>query len=76
MLDQWYITVTPKKYKELAQKIFDNQADNLWFIGTVGLSNSLIVAKNYIKNFPSKCYWGDDTSWWYAADGVQWYIEK
>jgi peptide/nickel transport system substrate-binding protein len=76
MLDQWYITVTPKKYKELAQKIWDNQADNLWLIGTVGLLNCPVVSKNYIKNFPSKCYWGDDTSWWYAADGVQWYIEK
>jgi len=76
LLDQWYITVTPTKYKEIAQKIWDNQASNLWLIGTVGLSKNPIVAKNYIKNFPSKCYWGDDTSWWLATDPIQWYIEK
>ncbi len=76
LLNQWYVTVTPTKYKEIAQKIWDNQASNLWIIGTVGLPNRPIVAKNYIKNFPSKCYWGDDTSWWLAADPIQWYIEK
>jgi len=76
MLDQWYITVTPKKYKELAQQIWDNQASNLWLIGTVGLEVRPVVAKNSLKNFPNKCYWGDDTSWWLAADPIQWYIEK
>ncbi len=76
LLDQWYVTVDPVEYQKIAHKIWDNQADNLWVIGTVGLENRPVVAKNYIKNFPSRCYWGDDTSWWLAADPIQWYIEK
>lgn len=76
LLDQWYVTVDPVEYQEIARKIWDNQARNLWLIGTVGLPKRPIVAKNYIQNFPSICYWGDDTSWWLAADPIQWYIEK
>ncbi|MGQ9631811.1 MAG: ABC transporter substrate-binding protein [bacterium] len=75
-MDKWYSATSDEEYMALARRIWDNQARNLWIIGTVGLPKRPIVAQKYIKNFPDKCFWGDDTSWWLSADGTQWYLEK
>jgi peptide/nickel transport system substrate-binding protein len=43
-----------REYARLMQRAFDNQAENLFAIGTVGLVPNLIVAKNYVRNVPRR----------------------
>jgi peptide/nickel transport system substrate-binding protein len=55
----WYndTTTIPNyspEYNELATKLLDYNAEHTLFIGTVGLVPYLIVAKNYVKNVPTK----------------------
>jgi len=40
------------EYTSLSQKAFDLHAENLWFIGTVGYSPVVVVAKNTLGNVP------------------------
>lgn len=50
-IQEWQATpMGSKKYMEIAQKIFDFHARNIWIIGTIGMAPSPVVAKRYLKN--------------------------
>ncbi len=54
-VDKWMATpYGSKEYRELAEKIFDFHAENVFIIGTVGLTPWVWVAKNYVGNVPMK----------------------
>lgn len=76
MLREWYTVESEEDYMRLAEEIWDNQAENLWVIGTVGLAGRPMVAQNAIGNFPEERFWGDDTSWWRTASPEQWYLDR
>ena len=53
------------EYNETVSEIMDMQAENLFWIGTVGLVPDLIVAKNDVKNvFTEYAFW---MAWWGVA---------
>ena len=74
--NQWHLAITDKKYFELAQKLWDIQAENLFLIGTVGDAKIPIIVKNKIRNVPKEMYWSDDFRFWYSARYEQFYIEE
>ncbi|NLV92421.1 MAG: ABC transporter substrate-binding protein [Firmicutes bacterium] len=71
----WYTVESDAEYQEIAERIWDNQAENLWILGTVGLSQRPIVAANRLHNFPEHMPWGDDMSWWRITYPEQWFIK-
>ncbi len=50
------------RQKELAQKILQSNADNLWTIGTIGAVPHPIIVHNDLRNFPEEGLWGWDTT--------------
>ena len=71
----WYTVETEEDYQRLADEIWSSQAENLWIIGTVGLSQRPIVSSNRLHNFPETRPWGDDMGWWRIAYPEQWFIK-
>jgi len=77
LIDEWQTTLMgSKEYKQLAQKVFDTFAENIWIIGTVGLAKRPIVVKNYLRNLPEKAYFGCDNDWWAGFLAEQWFLKK
>ncbi len=72
---RWYSVTSNEEYLQVAEEIWENQAENLWIVGTVGLSRHPILKSNRLHNFPEECPWGDDMSWWRIAFPEQWYIK-
>ncbi len=72
---RWYNARSEEEYLQIAEEIWDNQAENLWIIGTVGLSRHPILKSNRLHNFPEECPWGDDMSWWRIAYPELWYLK-
>ena len=72
---RWYNARNEEEYLQIAEEIWDNQAENLWIIGTVGLSRHPILKSNRLHNFPEECPWGDDMSWWRIAYPELWYLK-
>lgn len=67
------------EYIELGQKIFDFHAENVWSIGTVGLSAALFIQSRDLKNVPlwdgiAWSAWGSMYSQPYLHE--QWFLER
>jgi peptide/nickel transport system substrate-binding protein len=55
VLNEWFVqrqstALGSKEYMELSQKIYDFHAENVWIIGTVGMSPKILIAKNNLRN--------------------------
>jgi len=77
-IDEWltYPPGTPK-YIELAQKIFDWYAENLWEIGLVGMAKRPVILNKNLKNARLEGgLLGWDTDYQESYLPVQWYFEK
>ncbi len=56
-IERWkkiLISGSEEEIIRLAKEILQSQADNLWTIGTVGLSPKPVVVKNYMRNVPEE----------------------
>jgi peptide/nickel transport system substrate-binding protein len=57
VVDSWRsVPYGSKEYVEIAEKIFDFQAENVFHIGTVGMAPLLYIAKNNVGNVPEKAW--------------------
>jgi len=60
---------------ELGKKILRSHAENLWTIGTLGLSPKPVVVHNSLHNIPVRGYWGWDNRWTLPYHPETWFIE-
>jgi len=75
--DSWHLATTDEEYFERAQRVWDLQAEHLFYIGTVAFPKLPVVISNKLGNTPinTDIPHGDDTNWWGALRGVTWYIK-
>jgi len=70
--------VTPEDEKriELCKKFLQLQAENLWIIGTVGLSPHPLIVNKHLRNVPENGHWCWETQWMTTRDPEQFFFEK
>ena len=70
--------VEPDKTKriELGKKILNEQAENLWCIGTVGKVPYPIIINENLGNFPEDGIGVWDTVWTMSRDPEQFFFEN
>lgn len=61
---------------EAGTKIMEAQAENLWTIGTVGLTPWPVLTSNKLKNIPKKGFWTDDLQRFVPFYPSQFYLEE
>lgn len=76
LMDEWTTATTDEEYRRLAQELFDFYAENLYIIGTVGMSPKAIVAKNNLRNFPEEAFFDADNTFWNTLGIAQWFLKK
>ncbi|MFW6269633.1 MAG: ABC transporter substrate-binding protein [Bacillota bacterium] len=64
------------KRQEARIKLYESQAENLWMIGTVGMTPTPVIAKNSLKNVPKTGVWDALTRYIRAYRPMQFYIEQ
>jgi peptide/nickel transport system substrate-binding protein len=69
-------TLDDKEYEESLTKLLEAQAENLWTIGTVGLSGHPIIVHNSLKNVPSSGFWEWGLRFMQPMYPVQFYISE
>jgi peptide/nickel transport system substrate-binding protein len=65
LYDEFKLTVDPAKQIEIGKQIVKLHSDNVFIIGTVGMSPSIVVVKNNFRNVPEKAV----TDWIYMSPG-------
>jgi len=74
-IDQWKtISQSDPQYKVVAQRIYDNYAQNLWSIGTLGLVRQPVIIKKNLANVPSAGYHGNDQGFARTFAPWQWFF--
>jgi len=71
-IEKWRFTTNKEEYIRLAQKIFNFHAENVWIIGTVGMSKLPIVIKNNLRNVPKEA----GVYFWLPTHPAQWFFKK
>jgi peptide/nickel transport system substrate-binding protein len=78
LYDKFKATVDADEQVKLGKEIVKRESDNVWYIGVVGMTPSVVIAKNNFRNFP-----GDGkytTDWIYMSPGnldpCQFFFEK
>lgn len=61
-------------YQQLAKKIFDFYADQVYLIGTVGYGLNAVYMSNLMHNVPEDILFMDPTNWWLLARPDSWYF--
>ena len=74
--EDWFVATTPQEYTQLAQKIFDFHAKNVWIIGVVGMPKVPIIAKNNLRNIPEDAYFGCGAEFWLPTQPCHWFFKK
>ena len=72
----WVVATSKEEYIQLAQKIFDWHAKNVWMIGTVGMPAMPIVVKNNLRNVSKEAYFGAGVEFWLPSQPAQWFFKK
>lgn len=62
------------RYTELAKKIFDFYAEEVYLIGTVGYGLNAVYVSKDLRNIPQQILFMDPTNWWLLARPDQWYF--
>ena len=75
LAQEWKQEVDLDRRYELAQKLFDIQAEQLYWIGTVGRAPTPAVVNERLRNVPEDGYWGWQLHMWRAYDPPQFYLE-
>jgi len=66
LYDQYKVTVDPDKQKEIGKKLIRTHAENVFVIGTVGMTPNVVVVNNDFRNVPETF----TTDWIYMAPGT------
>lgn len=69
-------TLDEKQRARVADELLRAQAENLWSIGTVGMSPHSMIVKNNLRNVPEEGYWGFDYLYFRPAMGTQWFFKQ
>jgi peptide/nickel transport system substrate-binding protein len=69
-------TLDRQVYNENLSKLLDAQAENLWTIGTVGLSGHPLLVSESLKNVPSSGFWGWGLRYTRPMYPTQFYISE
>lgn len=56
LYDQFRVETNPAKAVSLGRQIIRISAENCWYIGTVGLAPTIVIAKDNLKNIPEKSF--------------------
>ena len=65
-----------KKRIEMGKNVLRSQAENVWSIGTIGLSPKPLIISNRLRNVAKRGYWGWDNLWLQAYHPSTWYLEE
>ncbi len=75
LYDQYKITVDPVEQNEIARRLVRMNAENVFVVGTVGLTPNVVVVNRRMRNIPETY----TTDWIYMAPGAldpsHWYFE-
>ncbi|MGQ9629417.1 MAG: ABC transporter substrate-binding protein [bacterium] len=66
---------TDPRYREIAQRIYDSYAENLWTIGTVGLAPLPVIVRENLANVPATGYHGNDQGFGRTFAPWQWFFK-
>lgn len=69
-------TTNETKRAQLAHEIWQGQADQIWYIGTVGMAPYPIVVKENLRNVPENGVFGGDLLWLHTYHPEQFYLEQ
>lgn len=56
LYDQFKIETNPAKANSLGKQIIKLSAEQIWYIGTVGLAPTIVIAKTNLRNIPEQSF--------------------
>lgn len=75
--DEWFTTeMGTEEYIRLGRKVYDFISEELFAIGTVGMSPYVVVHNADLRNMPPQLYWTSDTDFELAWIPQQFFFEK
>ena len=74
--DEMKMSNDPRERIELGKNILRSQAENVWSIGTVGLTPKPLIVSNRLRNVATRGYWGWDDLWLQPYYPATWYLEE
>lgn len=79
-LIEWHTQIVSEpddeKRMELASKILESQAENLWFFGAVGEVPHIVIANKDLRNIPERGVFGYEATWLDKYDPEQIYFDR
>ncbi len=76
MGDRFTTSLDEDQRMQMGQQIWQRQADELWYIGTVGMAPYPIVLKSNLRNVPEKGTFSSDLLWLHTYHPEQFYLEQ
>lgn len=77
LMDEWQTKLPgTAEYEELGREFLTISVNNLWHIGTVGLSPWPVIIQNNLANTPSEGVWGWEYRRFLPFAGDQWYMTE
>ena len=64
------------EYKKLGERVYDFISNELFVIGTVGMSPWVIVYNKDLRNTPPNATWSSDVDFWGAYMPAQFYYNR
>lgn len=61
---------------EIAETLWQAQADQVWAIGTVGMAPYPVIISEDLKNVPEQGVWSGDILWLHIYDPEQFYLDR
>jgi len=74
--DGFQSATTDEERRSYAVKILEAQAENVYIIGTVGLSPWVVVADQDLRNLPEDVLWAWDTLWSTTRNPEQFFFDR
>jgi peptide/nickel transport system substrate-binding protein len=69
-------TTDEERRAEIAEILWQAQADQIWHIGTVGMAPYPIIVSESLRNVPEEAIWSGDTLWLHPYHPEQFYLQQ
>ena len=69
-------TLDDDRREEIAEELWQAQADEIWSIGTVGMAPYPVIVNEDLRNFPEEGVWSGDILWLHTYDPEQFYLDR
>ncbi|HRU32996.1 MAG TPA: hypothetical protein P5310_06250, partial [bacterium] len=56
LYDQFKVETNPAKANSIGKQIIKLSAEQIWYIGTVGLAPTIVIAKTNLRNIPEQSF--------------------